>query len=84
MNKIKKINILFVYHNYHCTDVDPPFLDWIYSQCNSNVKYRYKKTRPFLYNLSVTTYPFEKNGIKYDYHHKEMLFVFFKGNNLYL
>ena len=84
MRKIKEMNTFFVHNDFYYASKDFPFLDWIYSQCNSNVKYRYKKTRPFLYNLSVTTYPFEKNGIKYDYHHKEILFVFFKGNNLYL
>ncbi len=35
MNKIKKINIIFVHHDRYHESIDLPFLDWIYTQCNS-------------------------------------------------
>ena len=67
MNKIKKINILFVYHNYHCTDVDPPFLDWIYNQENSKhigitekVRLDYQQRCLFLWELYAKNSNYKK------------------------
>jgi hypothetical protein len=35
MNKIKEINIVFMYHGYRYKCVESPFLDKIHSQCTS-------------------------------------------------
>jgi hypothetical protein len=69
MRKIKEMNTFFVHNDFYYASKDFPFLDWIYSQCNSKdityidkTWFKCPQTSPFNSCLGMLYDLFYRNG----------------------